>query len=453
MRPIRTLRILTAPAVLTGMAGMAGMAVPASAQAPPLQSGPMTGYSEMREAMLWVQTTRPARVRFEYWDSLTPGSRLATEEVGTEARTAFTARAVADRVEPGRVYHYQLILDGRPVALDRPLRFQTQALWQWRTDPPPFRVALGSCFYVNEPPYDRPGTPYGSDFQVLDAIGRARPDAMLWLGDNTYLREADWYSRTGILRRWTHTRSYPGLQPLLGAMHHYATWDDHDYGPNDADRSYRDKRLTREAFGLFWANPGAIFGEEEGVTTMFQWADVDFFLLDDRWWRMPNDRRTGDRTLLGQLQREWLVDALVKSQAPFKIVVLGGQVLNPAERWEAFATYPGERDWLLARIAEERVSGVFFVSGDIHHTELTRLDRPGTYPLHDLSVSPLTAGVSRVRTDDRNTLRVPGTVVEEHNFATLDFSGPRTDRRMTVTVWNADGERKWERIVRARELR
>ena len=345
---------------------------------------------------------------------------------------------MADRVEPGRVYHYQLFLDGRPVGLDRPLRFQTQALWQWRTDPPPFRVALGSCFYVNEPPYDRPGTPYGSDFQVLDAIGRARPDAMLWLGDNTYLREADWYSRTGILRRWTHTRSYPGLQPLLGAMHHYATWDDHDYGPDDADRSYRDKRLTREAFGLFWANPGAIFGENEGVTTMFRWADVDFFLLDDRWWRMPNDRRTGDRTLLGQLQREWLVDALVKSQAPFKIVVLGGQVLNPAERWEAFATYPAERDWLLARIAEERVSGVFFVSGDIHHTELTRLDRPGTYPLHDLSVSPLTAGVSRVRADDGNLLRVPGTVVEEHNFATLDFSGPRTDRQMVITVWNAE---------------
>lgn len=451
MRPTtHPLRPLAVPAVL---AVLAVLAVPAAAQDPPLQSGPMTGYSEMREALLWVQTTRPARVRFEYWDSLAPGTRLRTDEVTTDARSAHTARVLADRVEPGRVYHYQLFLDDRAVRLDRTLRFQTQALWQWRTDPPAFRIALGSCFYVNEPVYDRPGTPYGSDFQILEALGRARPDAMLWLGDNTYLREADWYSRTGILRRWTHTRSYPGLQPLLGAMHHYATWDDHDYGPNDSDRSYRDKRLTREAFGLFWANPAAIFGEEEGVTTMFQWADVDFFLLDDRWWRMPNDRRTGDRTLLGHAQREWLVDALAASQAPFKIVVLGGQVLNPVQRWETFATYPAEREWLLARIAEEGIRGVFFVSGDIHHTELTKLERPGTYPLYDLSVSALTAGISRVRADDGNTLRVPGTTVEEHNFATLDFSGPRTDRQMLITVWNAEGEKRWERVVKARELR
>ncbi len=448
--PTPARRSFAVPAVL---AVLAVLAPPAAAQAPPLRSGPMTGYSEMREALLWVQTTRPARVSFEYWDSLTPGTRLATAEVTTEARAAFTARLVADRVEPGRVYHYALVLDGRRVPLDRPLRFQTQALWQWRTDPPAFRIALGSCFYVNEPPYDRPGTPYGSDFQVLDAIGRARPDAMVWLGDNTYLREADWYSRTGILARYTHTRSYPGLQPLLGAMHHYATWDDHDYGPNDSDRSYRDKRLTREAFRLFWGNPAAVFGEEEGVTTMFQWADVDFFLLDDRWWRTPDDRHTDERTMLGHDQREWLVDALVMSEAPFKLVVVGGQVLNPVQRWETFATYPDERDWLLARIAEEKVTGVVFVSGDIHHSELTRLERPGTYPLYDLSVSALTAGISKVRPGDGNTFRVPGTTVEEHNFATLDFSGPRADRQMVVTVWNADGAKRWERTVKASELR
>ncbi|HJS48526.1 MAG TPA: alkaline phosphatase D family protein [Gemmatimonadales bacterium] len=431
------------------------LAVPApiAAQAPPLQAGPMTGYSEMREALLWVQTTRPARVRFEYWDSLAPGTRLSTAEVTTSAAAAHTARLLADRVEPGRTYHYRLLLDGAVVPLDRPLRFRTQALWQWRTDPPSFRIALGSCFYVNQPPYDRPGDPYGGDFQVLGALGRARPDAMLWLGDNTYLREADWYSRTGILARYTHTRSFPALQPLLGAMHHYATWDDHDYGPDDADRGYRDKRLTREAFGLFWGNPAAVLGEEEGVTTMFQWGDVDFFLLDDRWWRAPDERRSGERTMLGEAQREWLVDALVASRAPFKVVVLGGQVLNPSARFESLARFPADRDWLLARLAEERVPGVFFVSGDIHHTELTRLDRPGTYPLHDLSVSPLTAGISRVRADDGNTLRVPGTVVEERNFATLDFSGPRTDRQMVITVWNADGVKRWERVVKASELR
>ena len=57
-------------------------------------------------------------------------------------------------------------LDGEEVALDRPLRFTTQPLWQWRTDPPSFTAALGSCAYVNDPPYDRPGDPYGGGWMI-----------------------------------------------------------------------------------------------------------------------------------------------------------------------------------------------------------------------------------------------------------------------------------------------
>ena len=94
-----------------------------------------------------------------------------------------------------------------------PLRFRTPALWRYRTDPPPLRIAIASCFYVNEPAFDRPGTPYGSSFEILAAITARRPDVMVWLGDNTYMREADWYTRTGILHRYTHTRHSPVTTP------------------------------------------------------------------------------------------------------------------------------------------------------------------------------------------------------------------------------------------------
>ena len=449
LRPCRTSTRFTALL-------LAASPVPLAAQAPPavgLAAGPMNGYSEMREALVWLQTTGPARVRIEYWDSTAPGTRMTTAEVLTETRTAHTAKLVADRLEPGRVYHYRVLLDGAPVERPWPLRFQSQVLWQFRGDPPPFRIALASCFYANEPAYDRPGPAYGSDFQILGALHRAHPDAMLWLGDNTYLREADWYTRSGILHRYSHTRAREELQPLLGSTHHYATWDDHDYGPNDSDRSFRDKALTREAFQLFWGN--ATFGLEGqgGITTMFQWSDVDFFLLDNRWFRTPLDRTGGERTVLGHAQREWLIDALATSNASFKIVAMGGQFLNPLPRYEAYARWAEEREWILVRLAEERISGVFFITGDIHHTELNRLERTGGYPLYDLTVSALTARVSKVDPQDGNSLRIPETVVEEHNFATLDFSGPRTDRRMTITVWDAEGRKKWERVVPAGELR
>lgn len=426
------------------------LAGPGAAQE--IRSGPMVGFSAMREALLWVQTTGPAEVRFRWWDLEDPAERGETAPVAARAEEAHVAETVVAGLEPGRRYGYEVVVDGEVAPREWPLEFQTQALWQWRTDPPAFRIAVGSCFYVNEPVYDRPGDPYGADPRILTGILGTDPDAMVWLGDNVYLREVDWDTREGILHRYSHTRALPELQPLLGSVHHYATWDDHDYGPNNADRSYWAKHLTREAFDLFWGNPP--FGGHGlgGVTNTFQWGDVQFFLLDDRWDRTPERRESGERTILGDAQLEWLIDALAYSRAPFKIVAVGGQVLNPAAVYENWSTYPEALDRLLAAIHRERIEGVIFLTGDRHHTELTRMERPGAYPLHDLTVSPLTAGISSM-TDEPNTMRVEGTLVQAHNFATLDFSGPRTDRSLEIAVRDADGGVLWTRTIRAAELR
>lgn len=417
-----------------------------------IRSGPMLGYSEMREVMLWAQTTGAANVHFVYWDSAAPGVRHRTAGAMTAAVDAYTTKQIADRVEPGRVYGYEVFVNGQRVSRPYPLRFQSQALWQWRGDPPAFRIALGSCAYVNEPVYDRPGTPYGGGLEIFRTITRMKPDAMLWLGDNIYLREVDWYTRTGILARYTHSRGIPELQPLLASTHHYATWDDHDFGPNNSDRSWVHKDKSLDAFKLFWGNP--TFGVEgsKGVTTMFQWGDVEFFLLDNRYHRSPNDRdSTGARTLLGDRQLQWIIDALAASSAPFKIVAVGGQMMSPMADFENFATYPEERQALIDAITAEKIPGVVFLSGDRHLTELTRLERAGTYPLYDITVSPLSAGA--YADGKANAASVPGTLVRQRNFALLDFSGPRTDRSMKISVHGTDGALLWTRTITARELR
>lgn len=434
------------------LALLLGVSAAALAQESPLRAGPMVGYAEMREVLLWAQTAGPATVQFRYWEEERSDRTWTTAEILTEAATAFIARSIADSVQPGRRYGYEVLVDGQPIPRPYPLRFQSRALWHWRGEPPPFRLALGSCFYVNEPVYDRPGEPYGGGYEILGAIHDERPDAMVWLGDDVYLREADWYTRTGILHRYGHTRALPELQPLLASTHHYATWDDHDYGPNDSNRSFAGKALSREAFDLFWGNPPFTVEGLGGVTNTFEWSDVQVFLLDDRWDRSPNRRReTGDRVYLGERQLEWVIDALASSRAMFKIVAVGGQVLNPLATFENYANYPGERAELLEAIEREGIEGVLFVSGDRHFTELTRLDRPGTYPLYDLTVSPLTASaVDRV---ESNPARVEGTLVNRRNFAILEFTGPRQDRRLRITVHDSDGSPLWRRDILASELR
>jgi alkaline phosphatase D len=419
-----------------------------------LQSGPMVGYAQMREVQLWAQTRRAATVKIVYYETTTASVkvRYETNAVSTRPEDGFTAHLYATDVEPGRIYTYELYINGKNVKRPYPLQFQTLKLWQFRTNPPTFTVAVGSCAYVNEAAYDR-SNPYGGGYQIFTSIYDKHPDAMLWLGDNIYLREADWNSRTGTVKRYTHTRSLPELQPLLASTHHYATWDDHDVGPNDVDRSFWNKTTSLELFKWFWANPSYGVMEKPGVTTQFEWGDAEFFLLDNRYYRSPNNRKTGAREMFTDWQVQWLIDALSSSRAVFKIVAMGGQFINPLAVFENTATYPEERQKILDLIEKEDIKGVVFLSGDRHHTELSKLERKGTYALHDFTVSPLTAGSNPNAAKEANPTRVAGTFVGERNFAILEFSGAFKERVMKCTVYNTAGKELWTQSLNSKDLR
>ncbi|MEL7146216.1 MAG: alkaline phosphatase family protein, partial [Bacteroidota bacterium] len=106
-----------------------------------LQSGPMLGYSEMREVLLWVQTTEAAKVQFAYWPEGKPAQKQMTATYQTNKVEAYTAKLLADEVEPGMKYDYELLINDKVVSLPYATTFQTQELWQWRIDPPPFTMA------------------------------------------------------------------------------------------------------------------------------------------------------------------------------------------------------------------------------------------------------------------------------------------------------------------------
>ena len=408
-----------------------------------LQSGPMVGYSTMKEVLLWAQTNKPAKVYFEYWDQANPKIIHKTKTYNTRKETAYVARLVADELEPGKHYTYALFINDTKIMRPYELSFQSQPIWLWRGDAPDFSFATGSGAYVNETKYDRPGKPFGSDYQIYTDIYKKHPDFMLWLGDNVYLREADWNSRTGILHRYTHTRSTPEMQAMFGSMHHYAIWDDHDFGPNDSDRSFAMKNTTEETFKLFFANPNYIFNK--GTTGYFQWADCDFFLLDNRTWRTPNKRTDiEEHQLIGDAQLQWLLDGLVNSYAKFKFVVMGGQFLNPIKSYERYAN--------LAPAERLKINGVIFITGDVHYTELSKLDLKNGYPLYDLTVSPLTSGVFG-KGAEANPLQVKGTLVRDHNYGYLHISGPQKNRELEITIYDKDGQKQWSKIIRSNDLK
>lgn len=414
-----------------------------------LLSGPMVGFTYMRESRIWVQTKTRGAVMIEYWDSAHPDAKKRSAPVQANAAGHYIVNCIADDVEPGITYDYQVFINGEAVKLSYPAHFKTPPLWQWRSDPPAMTIAAGSCLYINEEQYDRPGKPYGSDYNILQSLAKEKPDLMLWLGDNVYAREPDFYTRTGMIKRYTHDRALPELQPLLAATINYAIWDDHDYGPNDSGSEWILKEDSWDIFKMFWANPTYGINGQKGCTSFFSYGDVDFFLVDDRYFRTPNHCKTcTNRTMIGEAQMNWLLGSLSESRAPFKIVAIGGQVLTTNKASETYINFfPAERDTLLNRIARENVKGVVFLTGDRHFTELSALKNSAGNWMYDLTTSPLTAGVYADAAKEINTNRVEGTLVTQHNYALMKFSGPRTNRQMQIVVCDMNGKELWTKTI------
>lgn len=413
-------------------------------------SGPMLGNNTMREVTVWLQTEKEAEVQMEYWTDGTNEKRR-TAALQTLPFHGNTVHLVAQDLEPGTTYNYKIFIDGKQFESDSSLQFTTQELWQYRKDPPPFSFALGSCLYTNDPPYDRPGSPYGDTSEaIFGSILAKKADFMLWLGDNVYLRTPDFDSRTGVYYRYTDYKSRDSLQKLWRSMHHYAIWDDHDFGPNNSDRSYIYKDLTRQAFKDFWANP--TYGRDgKGIYTEFRWSDCQFLLLDNRFFRTPNELDEKGRTVLGKEQLQWLKDRLFNSNAAFKFVAMGGQFLNPSALYENYANYEEERQEIIDFIHKHQIKNVIFLTGDRHRSELSVLELKNTPLIYDLTVSPLSSGTYGERPPEENTYRVDGTMVAQRNFGLVEVEGPYGERRLLIRVFNKQGKQLWEYAIEAEQ--
>lgn len=413
-------------------------------------SGPLLGHTELRTANIWVQFSphiSSASILFRQKKSSEKLKMIKKQMQGGEFNTAmFTLTAL----EPGKTYKYYIAVKNEKQFIDSG-EVTTQSLWQGRNPAPDFRFITGSCAYFNEPVYDRPGKPYGQDSSIFKTMANEEKSSfMLWLGDNWYTREVDYYSDWGLYYRASQDRSSPALRDFLKAMPHYAIWDDHDYGPNDADKSYVLKNTSRNVFMQYWGNPS--YGmKDEGIHTKFTWNDVDFFLLDDRWFRsndeMPdsiNGIPNEAKKMFGDEQMEWLKNSLLHSKTntkiSFRIIVTGSQVLNPVSPYNCFRHYPVEYNKLMKFIADSKINGVLFVTGDRHHSEIIKVERTNAYPLFDITVSPLTSGAYKATGPEENNPFRVSKETSVQNYAKFSFSGTEKDRKLNVDFIGTRGE-------------
>jgi alkaline phosphatase D len=433
-------------------------------------SGPMHGNVDMRSAQVWAELKPASNLNLVYWDKLKPAERKMAMVAYSDFMGFRTAKFTLVALEPGNTYQYSLTTGtGKSGKLAMDGEITTRDNWMYRKTLPDFSFLTGSCNYVNEPQYDRVytdfinpekiATPYGGDSSIFETMAKTPANFMLWLGDNWYTREVDYNSEWGLNYRASHDRATPVLQNFLKAMPHYAIWDDHDFGPNDCDKGYHLKDASRQVFMNYWLNPS--YGESgKGIYSRFVYADAEFFLLDDRTFRSSdnmadsiNNFPNSEKKMFGPEQMDWLKNGLLGSKANFKIIVTGSQVLNPVSPFDCFRKFPVEYNELLGFLNIEKISGVLFFTGDRHHSEVIKVTRTGTYPLYDITCSPLTSGTHKFgRQEAKNPYRVLG-IDEKQNFGKVSFTGEPENRKMTVEFLGINGDKLGEWSVLAQQLR
>jgi alkaline phosphatase D len=425
---------------------------------PRIISGPMLGPVELRDAKVWVEVSPEVKTVSLLYNKKNDSKSLKTINYKGKLGNDFNPITFTiGGLDFNTTYSYKVSINGKPT--NRGGEFTTKDLWQWRKPAPDFSFLTGGCAYVNQPVYDRPGTPYGQDSSIFETMAREKAAFMLWTGDAWYSREVDYYSEWGLWYRASHDRAVPALQNFLKAMPQFAIWDDHDYGPNDIGKNYILKETSRKIFNSYFCNPSS--GENgQGIYTMTSWGDADIFMLDDRWWRSADkikDSMDGkpnpDKRMFGVQQMEWLKNSLLFSSATFKIIATGSQVLNTVSPYDKLVDFPAEYYELMSFLKEYKVNGVVFLTGDRHHSEIIKTERPGTYSLYDITVSPLTSGTHKFYGPEKdNPYRVFG-LDEKQNYGKFSFSGPRNNRKLTVEFIGVKGDKLGEWSIHEKDLK
>lgn len=315
-------------------------------------------------------------------------------------------------------------------------------------------VVLGSCFLImpeNKGKWLLPG----KHVKIMDYMAKDSADFNLWLGDNIYYLFGEWSSKEKMFQRQLSVRRYnPVYNAFLKSRPNYAMWDDHDFGPNNANTTFPLKDTAYKVFNAFWPNPKLGTEETKGVFFTLKKADCEFFLTDGRLYREP-ENVTGN-SMLGKAQLEWLKSALKSSNATFKFLCIGSQAMNPHTHHDSYAAdYPEEFEELKNFIINEKIEGVILLTGDRHMTWITKNEFPGFYPLYEYMCSPVLSAMAGLDEDEEQNPNLLMFTANDYirNYGKITVTGEPEHRRCTLENKDENGRVIWSYTIHESELK
>jgi alkaline phosphatase D len=236
------------------------------------------------------------------------------------------------------------------------------------------RFAFGSC--VNE----------NRTMTFWDVIAAQNPQAFLLIGDNVYgdtgsTWAADIPTLSASYRKLSSRQEFDRFRRSIPMM---TTWDDHDYGANDAGGSFAFKEQAERAFESYWNSSAEVRGRPgvyesrivgpEGKRVQFILLDTRFFRSDlarmpyrdpapTLGWYIPNE--DPQATVLGDAQWRWL-EAELSKPAELRFIISSTQVITSAHNFEGWTNFPKERERLYALLEKKGANNAILLTGDRH---------------------------------------------------------------------------------------
>ncbi|MAI72110.1 MAG: phosphodiesterase [Rhodopirellula sp.] len=321
-------------------------------------------------------------------------------------------------------------------------------------------IAFGACAHEDRPQ------------PIWNAVVAAKPDRFIFAGDNIY---ADTTSMDLMRSKYSKLAAQPGYQKLLVTCPVLAVWDDHDFGVNDGGKTYPKRAESEKIFLDFFGVPkddprrehegiygSQIIGEKDRrvqvilLDTRYFRDDLDRYAKGETkpgnivgWYKPTKDKR---RTLLGETQWEWLEREL-KKPAEVRIIVSSIQVISWEKGMERWGNMPHERERLFKLIESTQAKGAFFISGDVHFTELSQTSEEGPYPLYDLTSSGLNQSPGKTWYTSTNSYRKKGNVYSGRNFGLIQIDWAGENTTIGLQGRTESGAIAHEKVVKLRQLR
>lgn len=338
--------------------------------------GPMTGAATTNSIKIWLRTQDESEVEIKVYD-------IMEEFVGnynseTKASNDYVTEVEVYNLQPGTKYNYKIIIDG--VETSENYSFKTYA--ESYSDST-IKVAFGG------------GAGYTDKHErIWDTLAVYNLDAFFMMGDNVYV---DIPEMPGDFHNYTYFRrqSRPEYKRFLETTNIYAIWDDHDAAIDDIWMGpYVDKPNWKlpmlRHFERQWVNPFNGTEEAPGCYFNFSIGEVEFFMLDCRFYRTNPYKE--QRTMLGPDQKEWFKQKLLESDSKVKVLVSSvpwSLDAKPGSK-DTWAGFEKERNEIFNFLTDKSIEGVILLSADRHRTDAWKIERENDYPLYEFQSSRLT---------------------------------------------------------------